>query len=121
MTIIAGVLGRIAVLQIGTHRTGTTSLQTMVARYQQWFRDQGLYYPLTTRGSSSDSDGHHNLARELNDDDRYDPGKGSLADLVKELRLAQARSVLLSSGDFEYLYRKPLKLDILRASLAQLG
>ena len=105
-------------LHIGTHKTGSTSLQTMIARNPQWFGGQGLYYPTTGRGPG---DGHHNLAWELNGDERYDPAGGSTADLVVELEQVKARSVLLSSEDFEYLYRRPAKLTRLSHELEQLG
>jgi hypothetical protein len=110
--------GKTAVLHIGTHKTGSTSLQTMIAHNLRWFGDQGLYYPSTGRGPG---DGHHNLAWELNGDERYDPAAGSTADLVVELDQVQARSVLLSSEDFEYLYRRPAKLARLCQELEQLG
>jgi hypothetical protein len=109
---------KVAVLHIGTHKSGTTSLQTMIARNLKYFSDQGLYYPAAGRGSDC---GHHNLAWELNGDDRYDAASGSVADLVVELEQSVAPAVLLSSEDFEYLYRKPAKQAVLRQELEQLG
>jgi hypothetical protein len=108
---------KVVALHVGTHKTGTTSLQAMVARHQQHFDDQGLYYPKRGRVG----DGHHNVAWELNGDDRYDPTRGSLVDLVVELEKSQPRGVLLSSEDFEYLYRRPEELEKLRSELAMLG
>ena len=119
LSIIVAVMGgKTAVLHIGTHKTGNTSLQTMIAGNVRWFDDQGLYYPSAGRGSG---DGHHNVAWELNGDERYDPAGGSTADLVLELEQVQAQSVLLSSEDFEYLYRRPANLARLRQALEQLG
>ena len=66
------------------HKTGTTSLQTMIARNREHFREQGLYYPAT--GQVGVGDGQHNLAWELLGDERFDPEAGSLAGLADELR-----------------------------------
>jgi hypothetical protein len=108
---------RAAVVHIGTHKTGTTSFQAMIARNEEYFAKQGLSYPAAGRIG----DTHHNLAWELHGDERYDPAAGSLADLVHELRQVDQRAVLLSSEDFECLYRRPESLRSMRASLQALG
>lgn len=104
-------------LHIGTHKTATTSLQSMMAANAAHFAGRGLCYPSCCRSG----DGHHNLAWELNSDERYRSSAGSLADLARELRVRQADAVLLSSEDFEYLYRKPHRLLQLRETLEVLG
>jgi hypothetical protein len=108
---------KIAVVHIGTHKTGTTSLQSMIARNETYFAEQGLYYPTAGRAG----DGHHNLAWELNGDERYDPTVGSFADLTNELRQTKPRAVLLSSEDFEYLHLRPESLRNFRRRLSRLG
>lgn len=90
-------------LHIGTHKTGTTSFQALIAENREQFRNQGLFYPVTGRIYY----GHHNLAWELSGDHRFAPGAGSLAQLADELECTRASSVLLSSEDFECLYRRP--------------
>lgn len=109
---------RTVVLHVGTHKTGTTSLQTMLARNEGHFAVKGLYYPAAGRGGG---DGHHNLAWELAGDERYDPAAGSLADLVAELAAAGPRAVVVSSEDFEYLHRRPERLATLRTGLESAG
>jgi len=106
-----------ALIHIGTHKTATTSLQTMVARNGEHFRSQDLFYPVSGRVG----DGHHNLAWQLNADGRYRPEAGTLTDLAAELRTHRPRAVLISSEDFEYLQGKPDALATLSATLADLG
>jgi hypothetical protein len=54
-------------------------------------------------------------------DRRYDEGSGSLAQLAHELEKEQPTSVLLSSEDFESLYRRPSGLFHLRNVLEATG
>ncbi len=111
---------RVVVLHVGMHKTGTTSLQTMIARNREHFREQGLYYPTT--GQDGVGDGQHNLAWELAGDDRFEPGAGTLADLADELRARRRpRAVLISSEDLEYLYDRPERLASVRDLLEGLG
>jgi len=110
---------RPVVLHVGMHKTGTTSLQTMIARNREHFTAEGLYYPET--GQVGVGDGQHNLAWELIGDERFDPEAGSLADLADELRGHQPSAVLISSEDLEYLHDKPDRLLMLRDLLEDLG
>ncbi len=110
---------RPVVLHVGMHKTGTTSLQTMIARNREHFREQGLYYPAT--GQVGVGDGQHNLAWELLGDERFDPEAGSLAGLADELRERRPPAVLISSEDLEYLHDKPDRLVTLRDLLEDLG
>ncbi len=110
---------RPVVLHVGMHKTGTTSLQTMIARNREHFAAQGLYYPGT--GQIGVGDGQHNLAWELLGDERFDPEAGSLADLADELREHRPPAVLISSEDLEYLHDKPDRLVVLRDLHEDLG
>jgi len=110
---------RPVVLHVGMHKTGTTSLQTMIARNREHFAAQGLYYPGT--GQVGVGDGQHNLAWELNGDERFDPGAGTLADLAGELRDHRPTGVLISSEDLEYLHDKPDRMVTLRGVLEDAG
>jgi hypothetical protein len=110
---------RPVVLHVGMHKTGTTSLQTMIARNREHFTAQGLYYPDT--GQVGVGDGQHNLAWELNGDERFDPEAGTIADLAEELRHQRPAAVLISSEDLEYLHDKPDRMVLLRRVLEQVG
>ena len=106
------------ILHVGTHKTGTSSLQTMLARNAEHFLSEGLYYPATGRIGY----GQHNLAWELSGDDRYRPVAGRLVDLAAELHGYQLPElVLVSSEDFEILYTQPRALARLRMTFEHLG
>jgi hypothetical protein len=98
---------KVVVVHIGTHKTGTKSLQSMLGHHSTWFADQGLYYPVTGRLQDG---GHHNIAWQLCGDFRFDPANGSLYDLVGELDRRRPPNVFLSSEDFESLYRRETQL-----------
>ncbi len=104
-------------LHIGTHKTGTSSLQTMVARNPEHFSAQGLYYPAAGRFE----DGHHNLAWELTGDDRFRQEAGGLTDLCDELDRERPRVALVSSEDFECLYGRTNRLTALRQAIEDRG
>jgi hypothetical protein len=104
------------VLHIGTHKTGTKSLQRMLAHHATWFADQGLYYPVAGQVDG----GHHNIAWQLLGDPRFDPANGSLDDLVVELDRHEPPNVLLSSEDLESLYRRERPLARFRSALNEL-
>lgn len=108
---------KMVVLHIGTHKTGTKSLQTMLSQNSEWFEEQGLAYPVTGRVGY----GHHNLAWELTGDTRYEQATGSLDDVVTELARTEAPTALLSSEDFESLYRRPDPMARLLANLQEIG
>ena len=108
------VESKVAVVHIGTHKTGSTSFQAMLARNNGLGSEAGLYYPETGR---SGDDGHHALAAELIDGDQTDPRCGLLGQLAQELKSAGARSVILSSENFSHLYRRPDRLQHLRDAL----
>jgi hypothetical protein len=109
---------KVAVLHIGTHKTGTKSLQSMLADNPTWFAEQGLYYPATGRLAGG---GHHNLAWELVGDPRFDADIGSITDLARELENRHPVSVFVSSEDFESLYGRTEALAGLRSALEDQG
>jgi hypothetical protein len=112
------VPSRTFILHVGTHKTGTSSLQTMLADNPGHFLDRGLYYPHSGRVGN----GQHNLAWELSHDPRYRSQAGALDALVDELRRSRLHEVaLVSSEDFETLYNRPKALAGLRLRLEDLG
>lgn len=110
-------MSKVVFLHIGTHKTGTTSLQTFLARNELNLASYGAYFPKA--GRITEFSGHHNLAWELNDDERFDPQNGGIRDLRDELSSTDWSTVILSSEDFEYLYCRPERLKVLK-SLADL-
>lgn len=106
-------MNRVLFLHVGTHKTGTTSLQTILANNEGKLALHGVYLPKTGRGF--ELPGHHNLAWELNDDERFDSSAGNIQTFRDELSHVSESSVILSSEDFEYLYCRPDRLGILKS------
>lgn len=84
------------VFHIGTHKTGTTTLQRTLhrAQAQGQLAGTGVYYPQAGR---SGRDGHHNLVYELASRWRFNPREGGWDDLEAELRDRPEPVVLISS------------------------
>jgi hypothetical protein len=97
---------RICFIHTGTHKTGTTALQRFLSTHERALLERGLHYPLHGRVDW----GHHNLAWELYAPELFDRGRGSLDDLVHELRAVGAPRACLSSEEFEYLHAAPQQL-----------
>jgi hypothetical protein len=111
---------RTAVLHAGTHKTGTTSVQSLFAQAPSLYPQ--IYYPRAGRPERGNArDGHHNLAWQLKADRRYNSDFGSTSALREELEQQDVDRVLLSSEDFELLYREPARLDPLMEVLTGLG
>jgi hypothetical protein len=89
-------------LHIGMHKTGTTSLQRLLASVAQQLRTDGALYPVCGRPNRRDDArfGHHLLAwgvlekRGVNHLDDWH-------DVLNEIRTASEELVILSSEDFE--------------------
>ena len=106
-------------VHIGTHKTGTTSIQRLLAANQRHLMNYGLYVPVT--GRPAGYDGHHNIAWQLNDDPRFELSSGTLSDLARELEAVALPTVCVSSEDFEYLHAKPERLRLIRDAIASTG
>jgi hypothetical protein len=90
---------RTCFVHIGTHRTGTTSLQVILGRHSAELRRHNYIYPRAGRPPEAPN-GHHNIAWEISGDRRFRREHGSAADLVAEIR-DLPHDVILSSEDFE--------------------
>jgi hypothetical protein len=106
-------------LHVGTHKTGTTSVQNLLTANERMFAERGLYVPRS--GRSEERSGHHNLAWELNDDRRFDAARGTLADTLREIAEHRSPRVCLTSEDFEYLHDRPHELRQLADGLGRIG
>lgn len=90
---------RACFIHIGTHKTGTTSLQVTLNRHHSDLETLGYVYPRTGRPPEA-PDGHHNIAWEIADDRRFQKKYGTLDDLITEVRRVP-HNVILSREDFE--------------------
>lgn len=110
---------RKALIHVGTHKTGTKSIQLFLSRNWTALRNAGLYVPNAGRHFFSETaatPGHHDLAAELA------TGERALLDaLLVEIERAAAPTVFLSSEEFHPLAFSAQALPALRDALAGAG
>jgi hypothetical protein len=104
-------------LHVGTHKTGTTTLQRYASEHERLLDARGVYYPRSGRVGA----GHHNLAWELYGARSFQRSAGDLAALKAELQSVSAPTVLLSSEDFECAYDRPTQLNALVRTITDAG
>ena len=114
------VSDRVCYIHLGTHKTGTTSIQAYLGANDRRFAADGVFVPRSGRTDPAYGS-HHNIAWELRGDDRYDPAFGSVDDLIGELRASTARVACLSSEDFELLWYVPHAFARFCASVRSAG
>jgi hypothetical protein len=95
-------------VHIGTHKTGTTSIQNFLRRHSTRLRECGVFVPKA--GTLNPTSGHHNIAWEIRKDPRYNPRIDGVAELVEELKTSNESTAVISSEDFEYLVQYPSEL-----------
>ena len=85
-------------IHIGTHKTGTTSIQHLLDSNRSALLQRGCFYPRT--GRPTNLPGQHNFAWELSGDRRFRNEYGTIDELVREIK-ERSEDVILSSEDFE--------------------
>jgi hypothetical protein len=95
-------------VHIGTHKTGTTSIQNFLRCHSTRLKECGVFVP--TAGTLNLTSGHHNIAWEIRKDPRYNPRIDGIAELVEELKTSNESTAVISSEDFEYLVQYPIEL-----------
>ena len=105
-------------VHIGTHKTGTTSIQSFMRRYARQLSQSGILVPRS--GTLSWNGGHHNIAWEIRSDPHLEPHAGGVDDLIVELEAARENVAVISSEDFEYLVQYPDRLRQFHARLVGL-
>lgn len=103
------------VFHIGTHKTGTTSLQHTLHEAREALPGLGIYYPQAGR---TGREGHHNLVYELVSGWRFRPALGGWDALEAELRDRDEPVVLISSESLSG-YRTHAEIPSRCAALAQ--
>ena len=89
-------------LHIGTHKTGSTSIQRTLTICPDNLERHGFFYPY--RGRGADFVAHHNIAWEIIGDARYDSRHGTIGALLREIGRSD-QNVILSSEDFSIAFR----------------
>jgi hypothetical protein len=106
-------------VHIGTHKTGTTSIQNFLRIHASRLTECGIFIP--TVGTLNRTSGHHNIAWQVRNDRRYVTDLGGVDELVTELRSSQASTAVISSEDFEYLSEYPRELRAFDERLEKAG
>lgn len=106
------------IIHVGTHKTGTTSIQKFLRKNTDLLASDGFYIPRA--GTINCHSGHHNLAWEANEDGRFDRDLGSIDDLAKELAPIDLTAII-SSEDFEFLSFRPERLRQFHARLTEMA
>ena len=104
-------------VHIGTHKTGTTSIQHFLVHNADDLQRGGILVPAAGRHLF----GHHHVAWELRNDRRLAGGTGHVRQLCDELRSSTLDRAVLSSEDFEYLSQYPAALQAFVAALREIG
>jgi len=110
---------RFCFLHVGTHKTGTTSIQAFLRDNDARFARRGVLIPRAGRGE--DRAGHHNLSQELLGAPGFVEERGGLAAVVAELTSSDAPRAILSSEDFSLLSRSHQALVTLRDAIKAAG
>lgn len=106
-------------VHIGTHKTGTTSIQAFLRSKTNALKECGIYIP--NSGTINPSSGHHNIAWQLRNDRRYRKNFGNVKDLINEIEISQYQTSVISSEDFEYLSQYPDQLKNFDRLIENLG
>jgi hypothetical protein len=106
-------------VHIGTHKTGTTSIQNFLRTYASSLRECGIFVP--TAGTLSPISGHHNIAWQVRNDPRYITKSGGIHELIAQLKSSQADVGVISSEEFEYLTQYPCDLKAFDDRLENAG
>jgi hypothetical protein len=106
-------------VHIGTHKTGTTSIQNFLRTHASSLRECGIFVP--TAGTLNPLSGHHNIAWQVRNDPRYTTRAGGVDELIAELKCSQASTAVISSEDFEYLAQYSRELAAFDARLETAG
>ncbi len=111
---------RVCYIHIGTHKTGTTSIQRFLALNSIRFAAAGLVVPRAGGDNWPKYASHHHFASELTNGAPFRSQSGVEA-LAKELRDSTARVACVSSENLSLLWNNPDGLVRLRDTVIQSG
>jgi hypothetical protein len=106
---------RVCLLHIGTHKTGTTSLQLFFEENKAVLSGCGVHVPRA--GRYQNLPGHHFIAWNMLADGR----SPHFDELLQELTGGDYRTVLLTSEDFSLLHARPDALQVMSDGLRSIG
>jgi hypothetical protein len=82
--------------------------------------ERDIYIPRSGRHHPGYA-GQHNIAWELSEHPEYTPQRGTLAELVEELRARPHESACISAEDFEFIYNRPDRIRLLQTAIVSAG
>lgn len=95
-------------MHIGTHKTGTSSVQSYIRKHAEKLKECGVFVP--TSGTLGPDSGHHNIAWQIRNDLRFSAEAGGVQELIREMASSSEKITVISSEDFEYLSQYPHEL-----------
>ena len=108
------------VLHIGTHKTGTKTLQLFLHANRLQFAATGVLIPESGRirvDATHATPGQHRIALDLQTSDTSE----ALESLIAEITTSALPLVVVSSEEFHPLHRFPHRLALLRDHFAEIG
>ena len=112
---------RICYVHVGTHKTGTTSIQRFLALNRERFAGAGVLWPRAGCDNSPKYVSHHQLAYELTANPLFDPQYGGLDAFAEELEHSDAPIACISSENLSLLWHNPVGLARLRDTIVRAG
>lgn len=98
-------MSRRLILHAGTHKTGTTSIQKVLADNREWLWRRGLYYPPGGSAFGGSDIPHHLFCRAFNGIDPEAPAKSALfLDEAERASLPSDTVVLSSEAAYRHVY-----------------
>lgn len=98
-------MSRRLILHAGTHKTGTTSIQKVLADNREWLQQRGLYYPPGGSAFGRSDIPHHLFCRALNGIDPDGPAKSArFLDEAERASLPSDTIVLSSEAAYRHVY-----------------
>ncbi|HEV7180321.1 MAG TPA: hypothetical protein VGN11_10620 [Candidatus Baltobacteraceae bacterium] len=107
---------RVCIVHVGTHKTGTTSLQIFLDGNRAAFSSGGVHLADAGRHENYGW-GNHQLAWDL----LVKGTSGDLALLTEELRRVGSPAAIITSEDLSLLYHRPETLELLNAAIRSAG
>ncbi len=111
-------------MHVGTHKTGTTTLQHALRSHEDAFAHVGVLVARTGRPFAPDGgrdNANHNIAFDLNADARFAAGAGTLDDLRAELAATPLPMAIVTSEDFAFAFDARERLERLREAVRDAG
>ena len=112
---------KIIFIHVGTHKTGTTSIQYFLQANAEKLKDCGIRVARSGVDFARGRRGNHNVAWEVRRDVRYNRKLGGVAELLEELSDSNEKTAVISSEDFEYLLKYPAELKEFDQKLNKIG